>query len=74
MLCSLGVSCALALGEGGARAVNEREVKGKVEALGLPASREMTPGVRSRGKRPRTNDSHAPEIFKGNKKYVGAKE
>lgn len=60
MECSLGVSWALALasGEGGARAVKEREVKGKVEALGLPARREMTPGVRSRGKRPRTDDSH----------------
>lgn len=72
MLCSLGVSCAL--GEGGARAVKEREVKGKVEALGLPARREMTPGVRSRGKRPRTNSSHASEIFKGNEEYVVVKE
>lgn len=52
MWCSFGVSCAL--GEGGARAVNEREVKGNVEALGFPARREMTPGVCSRGKRPRT--------------------
>lgn len=51
--------------------MKEREVKGKVEALGLPARREMTPGVRSRGKRQRTNSSYASEIFKGNKKYVG---
>lgn len=74
MLCSLGVSCAVELGEGGARAVKEREVKGKVEALGLPARREMTPGVRSRGKRPRTNIRYASEMLKGIEKYVGAKE
>jgi hypothetical protein len=41
-------------GESGSRAVKLKEVKGNVDALGLPASREMTPGVFSRGKSPRT--------------------
>ena len=42
------------VGSDGERAVNWNEVKGKVAALGFPARREITPGVASSGKRPRT--------------------
>jgi hypothetical protein len=41
----------------GERALKLNEVKGKVDAFGLPASKEIRPGVFSSGYRLRT-DSH----------------
>lgn len=40
--------------EVGERALNVREVIGNIVGFGLPARREMRPGVRSRGRRERT--------------------
>jgi hypothetical protein len=42
------------VGSVGDREVKLTEVKGKVDRFGLPASREIKPGVLSRGRRPRT--------------------
>lgn len=40
----------------GVRAVKEKEVMGNVSGLGLPASREMIPGIDSSGRMARTGD------------------
>lgn len=47
----------------GSLAVKDRDVNGKVDGSGFPASKEMTPGCFSSGKRPRTIGQHDQLFF-----------